>query len=89
MTKRDAAYYRQYRAARGARPGIPGPQPTALCPSRGAWARHRRNPADVCACPDACRAAYNRYQADLDRNRRSTAGQPAAAGKRRRQQANS
>jgi hypothetical protein len=85
MAKRDAAYYRQYRAARGARPGIPGPQPTALCPSRGAWARHRRNPADVCACPDACRAAYNRYQAELDRNRRSN--QQASSRKRQRRQA--
>jgi hypothetical protein len=63
---KDAAWWRAYRARKGARTGAHGPAPTAACPSRGAWSRHKRT-GDTCQCPEACRAAYNAYQVAYNR----------------------
>jgi hypothetical protein len=77
-TVKDAAYYREYRAKRGARTGAHGPAPSAPCGTVSAFKRHQRNGETIDA---ACREAWNASQRDYNRRRRATTPAAAAAAK--------
>ena len=59
---KDAAYYREWRAKRGARTGVVGRRPTEPCGTVAAYRRHRRAGEQPC---DQCRLAWNEKQKQM------------------------